>query len=174
MLVYKTRTEPCHPPSRPQSQTQHLQAMKAIINLSENPSLPFEGATLDHFRQKKGQLTIEKRAGALYVNGQKIVLRECLYSDRPERWGREVKFYEPRMDFDKTLVASANFLDFLMANPNFVPNEMKVLNVKSVISYICFRQTWYNGRGSSFIRMCYWSDGKLNECLGEVKQAACI
>lgn len=137
---------------------QEVGTLSATIDLDANPSLPFNGATIEKHK-KGGKVTIEKRADGLYIDGHKVVLH---LSERQVN-GKTIQGHELRRELDGKPVLNAGVLDFLMANQSFVPDEMKK-DAKGNTVYTFFWGTIYRSSdGYLVVRFCYWHVGRLKQ-----------
>lgn len=141
--------------------SQEIGTLSTTIDLDANPSLPFNGATIEEHK-KGGKVTIEKRVDGLYIDGHKVVLH---LSERQVN-GKIIQGHELRRELDGKQVLNAGVLDFLMANQSFVPDEMKK-DAKGNTVYTFFWGTIYRrSDGLLYVRCCYWDGGRLGQGCG--------
>lgn len=130
--------------------------LKAVIDTNLDPRLPFAGANIEK-HARVGNVTIEKRSdGRLYIDGKKIVL----YRSSRQLNGKTIKGHELRTEVDGKPVLSASILDFLKANPEFIPEDWKQDENGNTI-YIFFWGTIYRSSGGGlYVRCLFWSVGE--------------
>lgn len=131
--------------------------LRAVIDTNINPRLPFAGATIEK-HARVGKVTIEKRADGLYIDGKKV----GLYLSERQLNGQTIKGYELRTELDDKPVLSASILDFLMAHPEFIPEDWKQDENGNII-FIYFWATIYRYFGRFRVRCLYWDDGAWHE-----------
>lgn len=127
--------------------------LRAVIDTNINPRLPFAGATIEK-HARVGKVTIEKRADGLYIDGKKV----GLYLSERQLNGQTIKGYELRTELDDKPVLSASILDFLMAHPEFIPEDWKQDENGNII-FIYFWATIYRYFGRFCVRSLCWHDG---------------
>lgn len=127
--------------------------LNAIVDLDVEPKLPYYGGATVKEHARGGKVTIERRTDGLYIDGYKVVL--CL-SER--QVGGAFQVHELRRELDGKPISGAGALDFLVANQNFVPDEMK----KDATGKAIFTFFWGTVYCHSFwnlcVRYCFWRD----------------
>jgi hypothetical protein len=133
--------------------------LSAEIDADVLPRQPFEhGQIKSHTKQ--GKIVVEKRGVLLFLCGFEVALYRSARgeNDYQGRW-KSIEGYEPRLKGDDTgkTVLNANLLDFLEANPEFIPEgweeqtspeQVKVYEVPGVI----FWGTTYDIGGGLSVR----------------------
>ena len=107
-------------------------ALKAIVNLNIAPEAPFEGAVLKRDYHGGRSVLLERRADGLYIDGKKLLLG-----------GKHVE--------GRSL--NARLLDFLLANPGFIPYECRFDGTGRYRT--CFSGTSWEFEGKSYVRTLY-------------------
>ena len=115
-----------------------------VIDCDADPFIP-EGWTVEQ-HQQGGQLTFDPSQIEFYL-------------DDGQKNGKYIEGNKLRQRLADKPVLNANVLDYLLANPDLIPDEWKT-DVAGNTRYIFFWGTVYRDRdGSLCVRVLYWYDG---------------
>ena len=115
-----------------------IKPIEHLIDCDVNPFIPNGWSVEDH-----------KKGGMFKFNPEKI----SLYLSKKQKKGI-IGGYDLRKELADKSVMNANVLDYLLAHPEFIPEEWKG-------KYIFFWGTIYrNSYGSLFVRYLYWNGSK--------------
>lgn len=100
--------------------------------------------------QKQGQLKVELRSDELYLNNRKI----NRYLSKKQQKGKVITGNDLRKELSSMPVLNANILDFLLKNPQLIPESWKT-------GYTYFWGTIYRySDGSLCVRCLDWGAGQ--------------
>jgi len=134
------------------------------VDLDLNPRRPLNGSVVEEHK-KGGTVSVERRVDGVYIGGRKY---ESYYSKRQLK-GKTIDVHELRKELDGKPVLNACFLDFLIANQAFVPEDMKK---EGVITYF-WGTIYYISHGHQHVRRCFWLDGRLVESYSYLADTKC-
>ncbi len=118
---------------------------KDCIDLDSDPFIPNSWKVESH--QKQGQLKWDSKKIKLYLSDS-------------QKNGKTIQGHKLRKELEKQKVLNANLLDFLLKNPEFIPEDWKV-DENGKTRYIFFWGTVYRDSSDNLcVRDLYWDDGK--------------
>lgn len=135
------------------------QILKALVSTSTKPRIPIKDAVIEkHVDQ--GSILIEKRADGLYIGGQKVVLY-CSPRQMDKKFFNGGQLW---LELYNKPVLLASILDFLIDNPDYIPEEWKDEDENGHTPCICFWGTIYRRKdGFRFVRCLFWKDDSWHE-----------
>lgn len=97
-------------------------SLTVVVDANARPRIPsdfsLEGMGTEH--RKLGTITLEKRDGKLYANGDRVIRHRS-----PNQRGRTIKGYKLREELKSKLSLNACIKDALLINPELIPDEWK-------------------------------------------------
>ncbi len=134
--------------------TYEIKAIEHIVDCNATPVLPFSGAEIE-LHTLGGIVKIEKKGDGLYVDGKKVVL----HLSKKQQNGKTIKGHDLREELTGKKVLNACMLDYLLANPHFIPENWKK-DEKGNTRYIFFWGTIFrSSNGSLHVRFLFFLDG---------------
>jgi hypothetical protein len=133
----------------------NLKPRKVKIDCDAYPLVP-DGWKVKE-QKKGGIVTVERRDGALYIDGKEV---ELYVSDRQRALSWSITGYSVWDDLKEEDVKNACLLDFLLAHPKFIPESWK-RDENGYPIHIFFWGTIYRTPAGPAVRSLHWKDEVL-------------
>lgn len=135
-----------------------IKPIEHVVNGDADPFTPEGWSVESNGHQKSGPMKLKRRGLHLYVNSKKVIL----FTSEKQQGGKWVRGHELREELSSKKVLNANVLDYLLAHPEFIPDEWKK-------KMVFFWGTVYRDSDRHLcVRCLSWSGGRWYGCDGQL------